>query len=482
VSTIRNQLHKGVKWTGASTLFITIIQIVQFALLANVMGAAEFGLVGMITTIVVFAQILIDLGLGSAVIQKERVTDRMLSTLFWLNMLVGVLVFVVLMVASPLIASFFHEEELVPLVRLLAIMFLIAPIGQQSQYMLQKELRFNALAVVEIIATFLSFFTLIGLLFVVSPIYAYVISQVLFYALKGILYFSVYLKTWRPKFVFRLAECKEILSFGGFQLASRLVNRIGSNLDVLLIGRFMGAEALGFYHLAYQVVTIPVLKINPILTRVAFPLFSKNQHDHSSLKEGFLHISKLLALVSFPLLLGVIAVADVFIVTVFGEQWLPATEILQIMAIVGLLRVLMNPNGSILLAKGKANLSFYWDTGVLLLYGLALWVAVQSQNLETVAWTYVIVSLVNFFIGRWLLAWLIQLPLKVYLQALSKPFILSITMMAGAFWIKEISARYLTDEAFWLMVLSVGGGAVVYLGLVSLAYPLLVKKGLRKLA
>ncbi|MCM3668144.1 MOP flippase family protein [Mesobacillus maritimus] len=482
MSTIRNQLHKGVKWTGASSLFITIIQVVQFALLANVMGAAEFGLVGMITTIVVFAQILIDLGLGSAVIQKERVTNRMLSTLFWLNMLVGILLFVVLMVASPLIASFFHEEELVPLVRLLAIMFLIAPIGQQSQYMLQKELRFNALAVVEIIATFLSFFTLIGLLFVMSPIYAYVISQVLFYALKGVLYFSVYLKTWRPLFVFRLAECKEILSFGGFQLASRLVNRIGSNLDVLLIGRFMGAEALGFYHLAYQVVTIPVLKINPILTRVAFPLFSKNQHDHNSLKEGFLHISKLLALVSFPLLLGVIAVADVFIVTVFGKQWLPATEILQIMAIVGLLRVLMNPNGSVLLAKGKANLSFYWDTGVLLLYGLALWVAVQSQNLETVAWTYVTVSLVNFFIGRWLLAWLIQLSLKDYLQALSKPFILSITMMVGAFWIKEISARYLTDEAFWTMLLSVGGGAVVYLGLVSLAYPLLVKKGLRKLA
>ncbi|MCM3585257.1 MOP flippase family protein [Mesobacillus maritimus] len=482
MSTIRNQLHKGVKWTGASSLFITIIQIVQFALLANVMGAAEFGLVGMITTIVVFAQILIDLGLGSAVIQKERVTNRMLSTLFWLNMLVGILLFVVLMVASPLIASFFHEEELVPLVRLLAIMFLIAPIGQQSQYMLQKELRFNALAVVEIIATFLSFFTLIGLLFVMSPIYAYVISQVLFYALKGVLYFSVYLKTWRPGFVFRLAECKEILSFGGFQLASRLVNRIGSNLDVLLIGRFMGAEALGFYHLAYQVVTIPVLKINPILTRVAFPLFSKNQHDHNSLKEGFLHMSKLLALVSFPLLLGVIAVADVFIVTVFGKQWLPATEILQIMAIVGLLRVLMNPNGSVLLAKGKANLSFYWDTGVLLLYGLALWVAVQSQNLETVTWTYVTVSLVNFFIGRWLLAWLIQLSLKDYLQALSKPFILSITMMVGAFWIKEISARYLTDEAFWTMLLSVGGGAVVYLGLVSLAYPLLVKKGLRKLA
>jgi teichuronic acid exporter len=479
VSAIRDQLHRGVKWTGVSTLFITVIQIVQFALLANVMGVTQFGLVGMLTTIVIFAQIVLDLGFGSAVIQKEHVTKRMLSTLFWINMLVGLMLFVFLMTASPLIASIFREDQLIDLIRLLSVMFLFAPLGQQSQYMLQKELRFNELAFIEMLATVISFFALIGLLFPISPIYAYVLSQVLLYGLKGVLYFAFYLKTWRPRLVFHLGECREILSFGGFQLASRLVNRIGANLDVLLIGRFMGAEALGIYHLAYQIVTIPVLKINPILTRVAFPLFSKNQHDHASIKDGFLHITKLLGLVTFPLLMGLVAVADVFIGTFFGVKWLEAVPVLQIMAMVGLLRVLMNPNGSVLLAKGKANITFYWDTGVLLLYGVSLLFAVRTNDLEVVAWTYVIVSFVNFFIGRWLLSWLIQLPLKEYAKTISKPCILSLIMTVIAYLIKETSFYYLTLEAFWQLFLSVGGGAVVYMVLLRLFYPFALTKMVR---
>ena len=482
MSAIRNQLHRGVKWTGISTLFITIVQIVQFAILANLMGVAEFGLVGMITTIVIFAQILLDLGFGSAVIQKEHVNKRMLSTLFWINMLVGLMLFIFLMAASPLIAVFFHEEELTNLIRLLAVMFLIAPLGQQSQYMLQKALHFNELAFVEMLATLLSFLTLIGLIFIMSPIHAYVLSQVLFYGLKGVLYFASYQKTWRPGFEFHLVECREILSFGGFQLASRLVNRIGSNLDVILIGRFMGVEALGFYHLAFQIVTIPVLKLNPILTRVAFPLFSKNQHDHASLKDGFLHMTKLLGLVTFPLLMGLVAVANVFIETFFGEKWLGAVPVVQIMAIVGLLRVLMNPNGSVLLAKGKADLSFYWDTGVLLLYGGALLFAVRTNNLEVVAWTYVIVSLVNFFIGRWLLSWLIQLPLKEYVRNISKPFALSLIMTIAAYLIKEMTDYYFPVEAFWLLLITVGGAALVYLGLLRMAYPFDYSKIIKKQA
>lgn len=479
MSAIRNQLHRGMKWTGVSTLFITVIQIVQFALLANVMGVAQFGLVGMLTTIVIFSQILLDLGFGSAVIQKEHVTKRMLSTLFWINMLAGLILFVILMTASPLIASMFREDQLIDLIRLLSVMFLVAPLGQQSQYMLQKELRFNELAFIEMLATLLSFLVLIGLVFAISPIYAYVLSQVLFYGLKGLLYFAFYLKTWRPGLVFHLGECREILSFGGYQLASRLVNRIGANLDVILIGRFMGAEALGLYHLANQIVTIPVLKINPILTRVAFPLFSKNQHDHASIKDGFLHITKLLGIVAFPLLMGLVAVANVFIETVFGEKWLEAVPVLQIMAIVGLLRVLMNPNGSVLLAKGKADITFYWDTGVLTLYGIALLFAVRTGDIEAVAWTYVMVSLVNFFIGRWLLSWLIQLPLKEYAKTISKPFVLSLIMTIIAFLIKETITYFLPLEAFWQLFLAVGGGAMVYVGLLRLSYPFIFTKMVR---
>ncbi|PGY06449.1 MOP flippase family protein [Bacillus sp. AFS031507] len=483
MSDIRNQLHKGVKWTGISTLMISAIQIIQFALLGKLMSISEFGLVGMITTIVVFAQIVLDLGFGSAVIQKEKVSSRVLSTLFWLNVGVGLGLFVLLFLCSPLIAMYFQRSELSELIRILALMFLIAPIGQQCQYLLQKELRFNLLGAIEVGTTLISFLTLVILMFTIRPIYAFVISQVVLNSLKGILYYISYQKKWRPSLVFDMSECKEYMTFGAFQLASRLVNRIGSNLDVILIGRFMGAEALGIYNLAYQIVTIPVLKINPIITRVAFPVFSKSHQNQVELTDGFLHMTRLLSLVSFPILMGLTAVSNVLIQTIFGQKWLEAVPVLQIMAVVGILRVLMNPNGSVILAKGKANLAFYWDACVLIFYGVSLWLAVMTNKLEIVAWTYAGVSLVNFLVGRWFLNWLIQLRFRQYLKTISIPFLLSLLITAIAFCMKEISVFYFSQTSIWPLIFSVGVSAVVYILLLYKMYPhfflSIVKKQIR---
>lgn len=480
MSAIRSQLHKGMKWTGISTLLITVIQIVQFALLGKQMSISQFGLVGMITTIVVFAQIVLDLGFGSAVIQKEEVSFKTLSTLFWLNMIAGLVVFLILFLSSPLIAMYFHRKELTDLIHLLAMMFLIAPIGQQSQYLLQKELRFNLLGAIEAVSTFISFLSLVILIVSISPIYAYVISQVVLYGLKGILYFICYQRKWRPSFVFDLSGCRDFLSFGAFQLFSRIVNRIGSNMDVILIGRFMGEEALGIYNLAYQIVTIPVLKINPIITRVAFPVFAKNQQSQTALNEGFLHMTKLLSLVSFPLLMGLTAVSNVFIPSIFGQKWMEAVPILQIMSIVGILRVLMNPNGSIILAKGKANIAFYWDAGVLVLYGAALFLAVASHNLKVVAWTYVLVSLVNFLVGRWLLTLLIYLRWRHYLKTILIPFLLSILITVVAYFTKEILVSFFQMKAIWPLLISVSLSAAFYLLLLLKVYPNYFSKFLKK--
>ncbi|MDR6999064.1 teichuronic acid biosynthesis protein TuaB [Neobacillus niacini] len=482
MAAIRDQLHKGIKWTGISTLLITFLQIIQFALLGKIMSISQFGLVGMITTIVMFAQIVLDLGLGSAVIQKEEVPNRTLSTLFWLNMMAGIGLFFILVLSSPFIAMYFHRQELTDLIRIIAIMFLIAPIGQQSQYLLQKELRFNTLGVIEAAATLISFFTLVILILTITPIYAYCLSQVVLYGLKGILYFICYQRVWRPSFVFDFSACRSFISFGAFQLLSRIVNRIGSNIDVILIGRFMGAEALGIYNLVYQIVTIPVLKINPIITRVAFPVFSKNQQNQAALNDGFLHMTKLLSLVSFPLLMGLTAVSNVFIPSIFGQKWMEAVPILQIMSIVGILRVLMNPNGSIILAKGKANIAFYWDFGVLFLYGTSLFLAVASDNLKVVAWTYVMVSIVNFLIGRWLLTWLIKLRWKHYLKTIFVPFLLSLLITMFAYFTKALSTWYFQTSAIWPLTISVSFSAALYLLLLLKVYPNYFSRFIKKQA
>jgi teichuronic acid exporter len=470
MSTITKQILSGAKWTALSTIIITVIQIVQFAILGNLLTKEQFGVVGMITTVVIFTQILLDMGFSAAIIQKEKVSDEQLSTLYWLNIFVGIILFIGLFFASPLIAGFYNQPELIPLIKVLGIMFLIAPIGQQFQYLLQKDLNFNLLSRIEVATNLASFISLLIMIFLIQELYAYVISQVILNSLKGILYFAVYSKKWKPSFVFNLSSIKDLMSFGVFQLMSRLVNRIGANIDYILIGRFLGAEALGIYSLAYQVVTIPVMKINPIITRVAFPVFSRSQSDNKLLIEGFLNVTKMLALVSLPLLLGLMAISDLFIEVFFGARWLDAAPILGILAVVGILRVLMNPNGSIILAKGKANIAFYWDFGVMLLYGTTMYFATK-YDIYIVAWTYVVTSFINFLIGRWLLKKLIDLEMKDYLRTLLKPILLTGMMAVFVYFFKNVLYQVEFINIYINITLSIVIGGLIYVLFIYFGYP-----------
>ncbi|MBZ9536593.1 MOP flippase family protein [Cytobacillus oceanisediminis] len=477
MDSIKSQINSGAKWTSISTLVITLLQIGQFIILGNLMSAKEFGMIGMLTTITIFAQIFVELGLGAAVIQKHHATARQLSTLFWINILLGILICLFMQAASPIIADYFQTKELEGKIRLLSILFLIAPIGQQSQYLMQRDLSFQLLGKVETISTIFSFSLLIGLLFLTkqNPVNVYVWSQVSLYSLKGILYYICYLPKWKPSFVLDIKDCKEFFSFGIYQLLSRLVNRLGSNIDMLLIGRFIGMEALGLYNLVYQIVTIPVLKLNPIITRVAFPVFAKDKNNNQALETGYLHMTKLLAIVSFPLLLGLYSVSDLVIPLFFGEQWIEAIPILQIMIIVGILRVLMNPNGSIILAKGKANIAFYWDLGVMVCYGAALLAAVRSNQLEIVAWAYVGVSILNFIGGRMLLTRMIGLQLKSYVKVLLLPFILAGVSSGIALLLKNQMIS-IHNNLVWAFIWSVLVSGISYLLLLHVLKKLEVRE------
>ncbi|MTH55037.1 MOP flippase family protein [Bacillus mangrovi] len=479
MSTITGNILKGAKWTALSTGIITVVQLVQFALLAKLLPPAEMAVIAAITTVLIFSQILLDMGLGAALIQKDEVNDRELSSLYWLNIFVGVLLFILLYAISPFIADFFNQERLTELIRVTAVMFLIAPFGQQFQYMLQKELRFNLLAKIEVVSTIASFGVLLLFFYFTDGLMAFAISQLFLQSFKGIAFAYVYYKKWRPSFRFSLKDVAPFLSFGSFQLFSRLVNRMGSNIDVFLIAYFLGNRELGLYNVAYQLITIPVLKLNPIITRVAFPVFAKSKNDIAAVSKGFLDVTKMLALVTFPMLAGLAAVSDVFSVVFLEKAYFPdVVPIICVLAIVGALRVLMNPNGSVILAKGRADLAFYWDFGVMILYGAALYFAALTGDLVIVSWTYVATSLINFMIGRWLLKKLIGLSLKAYMKTLVQPIIMTALMAVPVLLINKMMPG--TEGAILQLAVCVTAGVLIYAAAVYKVYGTLIKARLPK--
>jgi O-antigen/teichoic acid export membrane protein len=465
VDKITEDFIGGMRWTSLSTVINTILQLAQYIILARLLSPEDFGLMNMLMVVITFSKIFSDLGISSAIVYYQNISRHQLSSLYWLNLLAGLIVFSCVLVGRPLVAEFYNEPRLNDLLIFIAFIFLITPFGQQFQFLLQKELSFNKLAKVEIFATISGSITAITLAFLGFGVFSQIWGQLVTNGSKSLYLTLIGWKKWRPQFTIQLKGLGGFLKFGVYQMGSRTVGYFASNIDYLLIGRYLGTEALGIYSLAYQLIVIPVTKINPIVTKVAFPVFSKNQDDNAAIAKGFINMSKLLAFVSFPILIGLIAVADVFVPVVFGEKWEMAIPVVQILSILGILRVLMNPNGSVLLGKGRADLGFKWDFFVAIFNGIGIWLVVKEGILE-VATVYVFVSFINFMLGRRLLYYVIQLKSKSYFYALSKPTIISLLMGIFVYSVELLLLEYYQfNPNLFILIGLICFGSIVYISL-----------------
>lgn len=458
------QLIGGMKWTGSATIINTGMQLLQYVILGRLLAKSDFGLMGMVTVIISFAQVFTDMGVGNAIVHRQNASHKQLSTLYWLNVFTGVTVALIVFFSAPIVAGFYNEPKLIELIHLIALIFCIIPFGQQFQYLMQKNLEFDRIAKTEITSVVLGVCLAIVLALFGVGVYALVFGQIAFHTLKSILYGIQGWSAFRPSFYFKLGEVKEFLSFGAYQMGSRSVSYFSSNIDYILIGRFLGAEALGVYTIAYQLVVVPVTKINPLITRVAFPLFAKVQNSNDSLSKGFTDMSKMLAVITFPILFGLMCTADILVPVMFGEKWEASIPLVQILSALGLLRVLMNPNGSILLAKGRADIGFKWDLGVAAIHAVAFYFVV-NLGVEAVAITYVILALVNFLLGRILLHYVIGLNGKEYFRGLSKPAIFSGSMAVLVYGVYLLLSLIHFPTLIIPLVILVMIGVITYFGL-----------------
>lgn len=460
---LKQQAVSGVKWGGVSMGVTTGLQFVTLAVLARLLSPSDFGLMGMIMVVIGFAQLFADMGISNAIIYRQDATREELSSLYWLNIMAGIVIFVVVCGASPLITAFYHEPRLSNLIYLSSLIFLITPFGQQFQILLQKELKFDQLAKIEIMASFANSVSAITLAILGMGVFSLIWGQLTGTSLRALLLSCVGWKNWRPHLHFATQDLKRYISFGLYQMGEKAVNYFNSNLDYLLIGSMLGAKALGYYTLAYNLILKPLSAINPIITRVAFPVFLKVQNNTEKLKKGYLKVLQLLSTVNFPMMAGLAVVAPIAVPVVFGEQWLPSIILIQILTIVGLLRSTANPVGPLLLSKGRADLGFKWNLALTITQVPGLYLGAKLGGTVGVAIAFTILiciySVFNYLI-------LIRTLLGPCLQEYIASMWLSLWMsgaMAVAVLFSGVFLQSMPD--LFVLITQILCGAAVYFGL-----------------
>ena len=420
--TLTQRAAGGVKWTGASMVVTTIMQFGQLAVLTRLLPRADFGIMAMIMVVIVFGQAYADMGISNAIIWRQDTTRDQLSSLYWLNVLAGVAVFAVVLVLTPFVAAFYKQPALETYLPWSALVFLLVPFGQQFQMLLQKELRFRVIASIEMCSAALGAAVAILAALAGAGVYSLILGQLTSAAARAIGLAAVGWREWRPGVHFRFSDLHGYLGFGLYQMGERSISQLTANMDYLVIGRVLGATVLGVYSIAYQLVVMPIQKINPVLTRVAFPVFSLRQADSETLKRGYCQLSALLASCVLPVLAGLLVGAPVVVPVLFGPSWSAAIPLVQVLSVMSMFRTLSNPSGSILLARGRADLGFKINAVFAPIVLFAFVLAVHYGALG-VAWAWVAITASAFIVVQSAVQRVIGLSWRAYGRSLLRPLL-----------------------------------------------------------
>jgi O-antigen/teichoic acid export membrane protein len=457
---LKQKALTGVKWTTASTIVTTLAQLLQISILAHLLNPSDFGLMAIVMVVIGFSHAFLDMGISNAIIHKQEITHEQLSTLYWVNVLAGCLLFLLISILAPFIANFYHETELTRLIILVAITFLIQPFGQQFMILLEKELSFDKIAKVQMSTKILSLLVSVGFAYFGYGVYSIVYGLLAAIILQTILFLNIGIREHKPSIVFKWNQITDFINFGMYQMGERTINYFNYQIDTILIGKFLGSEALGIYSIAKELIMRPAQILNPIVTRVTFPTMAKIQNDTLQLKNIYLKTINYLSSISFPIYALMIVLSPEIILILFGEKWIEAIPILQILSIYGALRSTANPIGSLLLAKGKARLGFYWNLGMFLFIPIVIYVS-SHWGLMGIAWGWVSISII-FIIPSWyfLVKPLCKAKFVEYHWQILKPMLISICLIIVSYYISICVDNIILKVC---LVSSIGGAFVLLL-------------------
>jgi O-antigen/teichoic acid export membrane protein len=323
--------------------------------LARLLDPKDFGLVGMVTAFTGVLTWFRDFGLSAAAVQRVDITADQHSTLFWINVLFGALLALVTLAAAPAIAGFYDDPRLFWIAAMLGTAFLFNAVGIQHSALLQREMRFTAMAMISLASLMAGTATAIVGAAIGYGYWALVASSVITPLVASI---GSWLATgWVPGMPRRRAGIRSMMHFGGTLTLNGIVAYIGFNADKVMIGRFLGVDALGVYGRGFQLVNMPIDNLNSAVGEVAFSALSRVQNDPARLRNYFLKGFSFVLGLTLPITIACALFADDVVLVLLGQKWQASTEIVRLLAPTIAVMAIINPMGWLISSLGLVRRS-----------------------------------------------------------------------------------------------------------------------------
>ena len=394
------------KFVSTGTSFV--VRTGSLMIMARLLDPKDFGLVGMVTAVIGVFNVFRDFGLSTATVQRQNVTEKQVSTLFWINMLVGAILALITLAIAPLVARFYHEPKLVGVTAALASGFVFNAAGVQHTASLERAMRFTALSAIDIISLLTSTGIGIAMASYGFGYWALVASTVLAPLTYTICVWTA--AAWVPGLPHRNVGVRSMMKFGGTITANGLIMYVSSNFEKVLLGRFWGVDAVGIYGRAYQLINIPSDNLNTAAGGVAFAALSRVKEEPSRLRNFFLKGYSLILSLTVPITFTCAFFAEDMILVLLGPKWHEAAAVFRLLAPTTLAFAILNPLGWLLNSLGLVGrgLRIALVLGPLMILGYLIGLPYGPKGVALAYSTVMMLSVIP------LIAWVVRgTPLSV---------------------------------------------------------------------
>lgn len=418
MASLTQQALSGMRWSALAQFVGQGFQYGVLITLAHLLPPSAFGAVATAGIVVGLLALLNELGLAAALIQRPDLRPGHLNAAFWCALGVGLALWGMVAAAAGPIAGFFNNAEVAPLLVGLALGFPLVALGTVPKAMLEKALKFKAIAGADTASAIVNGLAALTAAWAGWGAWSLVVGTLAGYAVQTTALWALHR---RPVgLLFSRTEVAELFGFSAKVLGSRLLGYFAANIDYIIIGRMLGPAALGAYSLAYKLVTWPMMKISHVALRVLFPAFARVQHDDAAMQRNYMRFTGTLALIIFPLLAGLAVLAPEAVPLLFGPQWGAAVFPTQVLCGVGAFKALVCSVGTIFVSKGRPDIELKLNLfGAVKLVPFLL-IGVH-WGLNGVAIALLLSSLTGAPLQQYFANRLLGLPAKTYMASLTVP-------------------------------------------------------------
>ncbi len=429
VDTYTSKAVSGFKWMASTTIVWQLVSWFFTILTARILDPTDYGIFALAETLLPYLLMISVLSIPSWYIQAEKVDKNTEKTIFTFMFLTGSLIAAFGYFIAPFLGEFYGNDEIVLPIKILSLMFIFNAFHKLPMAQLEREFKFKAISLMKL---------WVGISRVIL-VYILAVCDFGYWALViGVCYNQIGLTIWLmclkglpPGFGWDKDLIKRVINFGTAATGAEVLHVIFSTADDVLIGKFLGTEALGYYFMAFYIMDMPLAKFNELTRPILFSYFSKIRGYDDELKNIFLNVTKSGLWLIFPILAGMALVADELVLIVFGEKWMPMVIPLVFLSLAGLFRAYTDYIPPLFLALGRPQMELIINVITAIILPLSFLIGVINYGLQGVLWAWILVYPFVCFMRMRGLSQLTIITELMYLKNLKIPFVTTSVMAIG---------------------------------------------------